>query len=299
MVQLFLSVVLGMGLVSDQVEDARFHKLTNIETSYPFWSPDGTRIVFQSNRMDDNSEIYIMNRDGTGIVRLTWNPATDQTPIWSPDGKSIVFQSDRDGNRELYSMDLDGSNQVNLTNHLGEDSHPKFSPDGASIIFDSDRDDIGGNTQLYEMNHDGSDVQRIATYEETDSYASISPDGSKILWRRITPTGGNTETGRNSEVFLMERDGSSPVNLTSHPAYDGWPAFSPDGKTIAFASDRDGKGVWHVYIMNIDGSGVTRLTPDDPGGYFTKPIFSPDGSKIICTRTKDGNVEIFVIDRTQ
>jgi TolB protein len=287
---------LGARASSNHGDNQRIEKLTNLETSYPFWSPDGASLVFQSNRNDDNSEIYIMKADGTGIRRVTHHPATDQTPIWSPDGARIVFQSDRDGNRELYSVAPDGSDLVKLTDHPGEDSHPKFSPDGSRIIFDSDRADIGGATQIYEMNPDGSHVQRVTHYEETDSYASISPNGVKVLFRRVLPTGGNTASGRNSEVFLMDRDGSNPVNLTRHPAYDGWPAFSPDNERIAFASDREEKGVWHIYIMNGDGSDPRRMTPEDPGGYFTKPIFSPDGSKLVCTRTKDGNVEIFTID---
>jgi len=293
-VLLFLGA--GVGARPGEVETPRLTKLTNIETSYPFWSPDGVRIVFQSDRNDDNSEIYVSSSDGTGIVRLTHNPATDQTPVWSPDGTKIVFQSERDGNRELYSMDPDGANQVNLTNHPMEDSHPKFAPDGSHIIFDSDRDRPGEFTQVYQMNLDGSGLERVTRYDETDSYASISPDGSRLLWRRILPTGGDTSSGRNSEVFLMDRGGSNAVNLTRHPAYDGWPSFSPDGETIVFASDREEKGVWHIYVMSTEGSGVARVTPDDPGGYFTKPVYSPDGTAILCTRTKDGNVEIFRID---
>lgn len=98
----------------------------------------------------------------------------------------------------------------------------------------------------------------------------------------------------NSEVFVMEPDGSGAVNLTRHPAFDGWPSWSPDGKRILFSSNRS--GTIGVYVMNADGSGVQALVTSQPGEEHTKPIWSRDGKKIVCTRTKDGNVEILTLD---
>jgi Tol biopolymer transport system component len=283
------------GAVYAQDSPGRLHKLTNIESSYPFWSPDGRKIVFQSNRIDENREIYVMNADGTGLRRLTFAPGDDQTPVWSPAGAWIVFQSHRDGNPEIYRMRPDGSEQVNLTNDPVEDSHPKWSPDGRRIIFDRPVD--GDNDEIWEMDIDGGDLRRVTDDPSRDTYASIAPDGTRILWRRRFRDPEAERGFGNSEVFVMNRDGSDPVNLTDHPAYDGWPSWSPDGARIAFASDREREGIWHIYVMNADGSNVHRVTPLDPeDGYFTKPIWSPDGSRILCTRTKDGNVEIFIVD---
>ena len=281
--------VLGQGAFGE------LRKLTNIESSYPFWSPRGDQIVFQSNRVDGNGEIYIMNADETGLVRLTHAPGDDLTPVWSPDGNWIAFQSHRDGNPEIYLMRRDGSEQINLTNNPIEDSHPRWSPDGARIIFDRPVD--GDNDEIWEMAVDGSDVRRVTDDPSRDTYASISPDGSRILWRRRFRDPQAESGFGNSEIFVMNRDGSDPANLTNHPAYDGWPSWSPDGRHIAFASDREDEGVWHIYVINNDGSNVRRVTPPDrEDGYFTKPVWSPDGTQILCTRTKDGNVEIFVID---
>jgi TolB protein len=283
---------------SGQQVFGELQKLTNIESSYPFWSPDGRQIVFQSNRVDGNSEIYVMNVDGTGLTRLTHAPGADLTPVWSPDGERIAFQSHRDGNPEIYLMNRDGSGQVNLTDHRAEDSHPKWSPDGRSIIFDRPLD--GDNDEIWEIGVDGQGLRRITDDPSRDTYSSISPDGNRIVWRRRFRDPEAERGFGNSEVFVMNRDGSDPVNLTSHPAYDGWPSWSPDGLQIAFASDREQEDIWHIYIMNADGSDVRRVTPPDAeDGYFTKPIWSPDGERILCTRTKDGNVEIFIVDLPQ
>ncbi len=69
------------------------------------------------NGRDGNFEVYVMNVDGSGQVRLTNNPAWDGDPTWSPDGSQIAFQSFRDGNWEIYVMNADGSGQTNVTNH--------------------------------------------------------------------------------------------------------------------------------------------------------------------------------------
>lgn len=81
----------------------------------PNWSPDGSHIVFVSER-DGNSEIWTMRADGSDAVRLTDNAWAEAMPVWSPDGKQILYTTDRDGSVELFIMNADGSNQVNLTN---------------------------------------------------------------------------------------------------------------------------------------------------------------------------------------
>ena len=117
----------------------------------PAWSPDGTRIAFQSNRGGNgNCEIYTMAADGSDPVSRTNNAAVDGLPAWSPDGTRIAFTSDRDGNSEIYTMSADGSDPVNRTNNGAIDVQPAWSPDGTRIAFATDR----GERQLRDL-HDG------------------------------------------------------------------------------------------------------------------------------------------------
>ena len=96
------------------------------EAAFPAWSPDGTRVAFAGYRAgeDLDYEIYVVQADGTGLIRLTHAPAQDIEPAWSSDGTSIVFTSFRNGNAEIYAMNADGSNPVNLTRRAEDDLGP-------------------------------------------------------------------------------------------------------------------------------------------------------------------------------
>jgi Tol biopolymer transport system component len=113
-------------------------RITNVIDSYPMSSPDGSKIVFESNRTG-SAEIYTMDVDGKNLVQLTHNKASNHSPVWSPDGSKIVFASDGEQQWEIYIMNADGSNLKRLTNQAGDDGHPHWSPDGKRIVFNSAR----------------------------------------------------------------------------------------------------------------------------------------------------------------
>lgn len=288
---LFAAFFFYSGLAFSSQPNINHINLGAVEDYYPYYSHDRSQVTFFSNR-SGQYQIYIMNSDGSDLTQLTNTKEKNETPIFSRDDSKIFFQSYRDGNAEIYVMNIDGSSQTNLSNNPAEDSHPKLSYQGNKIIFDSMRGDAK-TSNLFEMNTDGSEVIQLTSYDEVDSYPSISPDGSKILWRRITPTGGDpriSDSGRNSEIFIMNRDGSEIKNLTKHPAFDGYPFFSPDSKRIVFSSTRDRKNDEgdkydsNIYTMNIDGSDIKRLTTTIPFVEQVRPMWSDDGSTIIFNR---------------
>lgn len=293
------------------IEAVETAQITGLENTYPAWSPDGTKVVFESTRDGPDADIFLMNADGSNVVQLTRNDSYDGTPAWTPDGRFIVFASERDGNEEVYRMRTDGSEPVNLSRHPGADGHPRVSPDGRLIYFNSNRSsdpatfsrgtmDRDHNHEIYTMTLDGGDVRRVTDLPDWDTYPAVSPDGTRLLWRRIAPTGGKSESGRNSEVFWMDLKSGEQRNLTSNQAYDGWPAWSPDGRRIAFASNRANSEfeAFDIYVAEADGSNPTRVTFGngiEGTGSWTKPGFSADGKRILCTRTVGTSVDIFVI----
>ena len=112
------------------------------------WSPDGTKIAFIANRVGAG-QIFVMNADGTGLVRLTDHRAGNGAPAWSPDGRQIAFTSRHFGNDEIFVINADGTELVNRTYHPADDASPVWSPDGRRIAFTSNR---SGNNEIYMMN---------------------------------------------------------------------------------------------------------------------------------------------------
>ncbi|MEX1207226.1 MAG: septum formation family protein [Acidimicrobiia bacterium] len=138
--------------------------------SSPTWSPDGSQIAFR-RRTDGNSDIFVMNADGSDVRQLTDNPAFDGDPIWSPDGAEILFTSDRAGDFDIWVMSADGSDQVALTDHPASDEYPTWSRDGEYIAFQSTRH---GATQIWVMRWDGSD-QSLLALDAPTGYPMFAP----------------------------------------------------------------------------------------------------------------------------
>ena len=269
-------------------------------TPAPVTEPDGTRIVFISER-HGNYEIYAMNPDGSSQTRLTNNTVDDSSPSLSPDGTRIAFASKWDGNEdddEIYVMNADGSGEATrLTNNDAWDDAPFWSADGKKIAFTSNQD---GNGEIYVMNADGSNETRLTDNPAWDSYPSWSPDGKKITF--------HSKRDGNYEIYVMNADGSGEATrLTNNTAAENTnPSWSPDGDKIAFTSRVEIQrssitgiamdGNYEIFVMDADGSNQTRLT-DDPAR-DADPSWSPDSTRIAfaSSRDRNWNYEIYVMD---
>ena len=157
------------------------------------WSPDGSKIVFSSNR-DGNGEIYVMGSNGRKQVNLTNHPALDAAPTWSPDGTKIAFQSNREGDQDdIYVMSPDGANVVNLTRHPWEDRAPAWSPDGRWIAYHAFR--VGQRPDIYVMDANGDNRRQLTgdpasdtapTWVIRDRSLSVEVSSNQAtLWGRI------------------------------------------------------------------------------------------------------------------
>ena len=246
----------------------------SIADGQPAWSPDGKRIAFASER-DGNWEIYSMGADGSHPTRLTTNDAVDGDPAWSPDGKQIAFTSQRDGNWEIYVMGADGSHPVQLTRDRDEDRAPVWAPDGRRLAFVSRR---GAEREIYLINADGSDEQPLTNYGAVDgpvAWASAPPALAPADPRDRLAFVSDRDGGR--VLYLLAADGRPAARLTTPDAAPvDAPAWSPDGRQIAFVSGEPPNRT--VEVMNADGSGRHFLS-SVPGDQ-DEPAWSPDGQQI-------------------
>jgi Tol biopolymer transport system component len=225
----------------------------DVYSQYPAWSADGKKIVFQ-NDADDADEfgrdLWVMDANGRNRVNITNTPNVDEwQPAWFPSGKKIAYRA-----AGIEVLTLNAKGKATKTTRLTSDgAEPAISPNGKKIAFASHRD---GDAEIYVMRSDIPEgpnnrpgkLTDNATY--SDSQPDWSPDGSRIVYS--SARGGNWE-----DIFVMRADGSGKKNLTRNPARDQHPVFSPDGRWVAFDSDRN------LWKMRIDGTRLTQLTSDD------------------------------------
>jgi Tol biopolymer transport system component len=195
----------------------------------------------------------------------------DNRPSHQDTGGKIVLTSNRTGQDEIVVANADGTGRVDLN---AQGRSPEFSPDGRRIAFASVRD---GNSEIYVMNADGSNQTRLTFNTLYDSRPQWAADGRKLVFTRITADG-------NWDIFRMNADGSNEVDLTNNPAFE-W-GQSTLGDRIVFT--REEGGVGHIFVMNIDGRGVRRIT--NTSSYDSYPNQSPRGDLVLFSRdTADGS----------
>ena len=240
-------------------------------------SPDGARMVF-IRIIEGREQLFAMNTDGTGEVQLTRDAADHEDPAWSPDGRKLAFIRIVDGNKQVALMDPDGSGVETLTPVAQHALHPSWTPDSRRILYCTDDDlrpPAKNEAEIYSID---LGTRKIATLISggVNTFPVMSPDGHHVAYRHMIGE-------MNSEVFVADADGSHVRNLTRHPSFEGWPAWSPDGTRIAFAANRNSS--YQIFVMDVDGGNVQLVANTE--GRATAPKWSPDGSKIYFTNCRN------------
>ena len=281
---LFLGLMLGIGMISLAVQDARASTGPGLgELKTQFWlrrleqgdgatqrfssdmrpeemgmldaqaSPVGyaSLMTFQSY-LDGNWNIYLTNGNYEQLRRLTDHPESDVAPRLDASGDKIVFASKRYGNFDIFTMSVDGSNLRRLTTDGRDEGAPAWSPDGRQICYTKR---TGKRYELYLMAADGSG-QRVISYPGNDSDVDPdwSPDGKRIAFVR------RNEQGYGS-LMVMDADGRNVRALASGLRYLQNPRWSPDGNTIAFDYDAD-DDYWNELATIDVATGTIRTFAD-------------------------------------
>jgi len=210
----------------------------------PVASPDGSRIAVVRNDATGPRGIWTVRPDGSSIYEVTSD--IDDQPTWSPDGSRIAFRRrGPGGGTDIWVVRIDGGGAVNLTADLGATSQasPAWSS-GNRIAFSHV---VNGEAHIWSMAADGTDKRRITTGPVYDDEPAWSPDGSRIAFQRF------------GDILQVEAAGGPVWLLVQLPFGQFTPAWSPDGALIAFTS-KDPNGVFQVYTVRADGTGVAQRT---------------------------------------
>lgn len=286
-----------LGAVSSTNQEARF--LTNARqltfegkrSGEGYFSPDGTALIFQSEREPDNPfyQIYILDLASGDSHRVSPGVGKTTCAFFRPNSDEVLFASTHldPGAREKQQAEIE------------------FRASGKQRRYAWDYDE---HFDIFTARRDGSQLRSLTEAPGYDAEGAYSPDGTKIVFcstRHAYPTNElsaeerkrvETDVAWFGEIYIMNADGSDQRRLTSTPGYDGGPFFSPDGERIIWRRFDENGAVADVYTMRLDGSDVRRLT--DFGCMSWAPFYHPSGKYVIFTANKLGfeNFELFLVD---
>jgi TolB protein len=215
----------------------------------PVWEPNNASILYTSYRTGYPDLILQSLKD----ARAPLMPARGSTQVhnflgvWSPDATKIAFMSNRDGNPEIYVVNRDGSGMRRVTNHPMNDTTPTWAPSGTQLAFTSDR---GGSPQIYVVNLDGTGLNRISTEGYCDRATWSRPPLNEIAY--------TSRVGGGYEIRIFDFQTRTSRSITDGIGSNESPAFAPNGRHLAFVSDRTGRQ--QIYTIARDGTDLRQIT---------------------------------------
>lgn len=254
------------------------------------WSPDGKSLVLSDKSLSaEPLGLFLISPETGDKHRLTSPPASvigDCSPAFSPDGSLVAFVrviSAVVG--EVYLISVEGGEPRRLTFEGAGISNLAWTPNGREIVFSSRH---GGKSRLFRIPVEGGAPEWLAATGVEAQYPAFSPQGNRLAWRHNTS---------HTDIFRLPLTrGSETAALLTNPiastAREVSPRYSPDGKRVAFVSNRSGSD--EIWVCGSEGENPIRLTSFH-GPLAGSPSWSPDGKHIVFDCRPDGNADLYVV----
>ena len=263
--------------------------LANTGGELPAVSPDGRFIAYVAVRDGKQTDTYVARTAGGGERQLTHTPERDERPSWI--GKRVFTAVRAGDSARVTVMEVDGRNAQPAITFAGREPNPSASGDFVITLAGEP------NPRLFLADNHGTGARAITDGKTpAPSYAVWSPDRSRIAYATFN------FTTRNMQVHVMNADGSDPQVLTAIPPADGRvarPAWSPDGRTIAFQVRLDSaySARSHIYLVDVATKTVTKLAPHDRAYVDEAPSWFPDGNRLAFQSDRTGAMQIWTMTR--
>lgn len=250
-------------LLSDDAADLNFPRL----------SADGKTILYEARLADRSLELRLTNLESkqTRTIFKTeggYPTSFHLAPAWSPDSSLIAFSLRSKGNSEIFTIKPDGNGLMNLTNNPLLDESPVFSADGKEIVFARDS---YGRAELYRMDLNGANQRRVTNRQGYEMTPAFSPDGIHLAF-------AGDRDGHGLDVLVLDLQNPNEERIVAARRFqDSFATFSRDARRLAFVATGDGNP--EIYVMNVDGSGLYRLTHSK--SEEAAPAFSNDGPTLL------------------
>ena len=242
--------------------------------------------TFESSADGATGDLWTMEADGTGKQQAVFHPDNDAQADWAPDGTKIVYRSRRNMQFEVSIVDFTVRDAAGRPAIIDipkapdgtQSSQPAWFPDMSGLLYRRTNGTGTTRSDIWAMNVDGSNRRPVYVAPEDQFYPSFSPDMKKLLFSTVK--GSNA---RNIQVLDVASGVVTTLVDSSPTSYDSAPAWSPDGRQIAFESTMDGDR--EIYVINADGTNLRQLTHNtlwDEG-----PAWSPDATKLAFSSGAD------------
>ena len=251
-------------------------------------APAFADMAFVAN-LDGNWDLFTADNNGSNLTRLTETPYDERDPAWSPDGQLITYLTS-DGQLNVIHVATRETSPVPTGNRNLRKYSPAFSADGKAIVYSQARSGMRDDSDLLIFDFDSARDKRVLDQYSIQMWPSFSPNGKNLVYTNLHC---NEACGRFiQELWLTSPADSWAKQLVLTNSFCKQPVYSPDGKKVAYASDKEGN--FDIWILDLDSGLPRQITTNK--NTDESPAWSPDGDKIAFISNRSGNMDIWLKD---